>query len=147
VPKPNAAKVSIAIAPPPLSSLLPALALPLDVDALPLVEPLASVELPVLLPTLPEVPVVSVLDPVEPVVPAVPPVVEPEVLLGSVELGVVVEGCVFDMPVSWLVLPVVPELVSVWPLVLPLWSVVLPDVVPEVVPVCVLVSAGVPVVL
>ena len=75
-----------------MSSLLPALALPLDVDALPLVEPLASVELPVLLPTLPEVPVVSVLDPVEPVVPAVPPVVEPEVLLGSVELGVVVEG-------------------------------------------------------
>ena len=116
-------------------------------DALPLVEPLASVELPVLLPILPEVPVVSVLDPVEPVVPAVPPVVEPEVLLGSVELGVVVEGCVFDMPGSWLVLPLVPEVAPVCVLVLPLWSVVLPDVVPDVVPLCVLVSAGVPVVL
>jgi len=74
------------------SALALALASPPAVDALPLVEPLASVELPVLLPMLPEVPVVSVLEPVDPVVPAVPPVVEPEVLPGSVELGVVVEG-------------------------------------------------------
>jgi hypothetical protein len=61
-----------------LPELLPALALPPEVDALPLVEPLASVE-PVLLPMLPDVPVLSVLEPVEPVVPAVPPVVEPVV--------------------------------------------------------------------
>ena len=67
---------------------------------------------PVLLPTLP-VPLASVLEPVEPVVPAVPPEVDPEVLLGSVVLGVVVEGCVVDMPGSWLVLPVVPEVVPV----------------------------------
>jgi hypothetical protein len=99
--------------------LAPAFAPVLLVEAL----PDASVDPLVLLPTLPEL-LVSGLVLVEPVVPAVPPVVlEPDVPIVSeddpvelvpVELGVLLDGCVFCM------LPL--ELV----LELPLWSVALP---------------------